>query len=309
MDMIVGVKEKNLKLVQAFAKRNYWEEAAAELFSADFTLTLPFAPPGWIERMSAPETQTHFAWLRRTVKDWQWSNTRVFATNLPDIFWIFRDGEGDVFWAARDGHFQSRFLTRVTVENGRIAHIRDHFDNCRVYEAIGVTLPLFTYDAPAAAAMPPRAHVPALAGEAMLKNAVAAVKSMVCVDFWEEGCGEIYADDFVHGLPFTPPNMPRYYNLSEYDALNVWLQENTKTWDVYPGTVLYETDSEGEYIIESGGSGFTTWSGIEHGFYQNRHVSYLKVENGYAVRFDEYFNPLNKFNSINIRIPSFPYLY
>ena len=142
------------------------------------------------------------------------------------------------------------------------------------------------------------------------ENTLAAIKSFVCVDFWEgDPTTQIYADEFIHGLPFTPPDMPRFYNLREYDALNVWLQENTKTWDVYPGTILYETDSPGEYIIESGGSGITTWSGIEKGFYQNRHVSYLKVENGYAVRYDEYFDPLKKFNSINISIPSFPYLY
>ena len=35
----------------------------------------------------------------------------------------------------------------------------------------------------------------------------------------------------------------------------------------------------------------------------------LKIENGYAKEFHEYFSTLNKFNSINVCIPTFPYLY
>lgn len=57
--------------------------------------------------MSVPETKTHLAWLRRTVKNWVWS-------------------------------------------------IEDHFDNIKVYEAIGVKLPKFIYDAPPAEEMPER---------------------------------------------------------------------------------------------------------------------------------------------------------
>ena len=310
MSMIVGIQEKNLKLVEQFEQTVFWLPENGSFFHEHFHLEFPFAPPGWFQDMNEYETRTHFEWLNRSVKNWKWENSTVYATNLPDTFWIIRDGEGDVFWNTHDGHFKSRFLTMVQLQDDKIIYMKDHFDNVHVYEAAGIKLPTFIYDAPAPESVPERPEVPKLQGEELQKNAIAAVKSMVCVDFWEDdGTSQTLANEFVHGLPFTPPDMPRYYNLREYDALNVWLQENTKNWVVYPGTVLYETDHEGEYIIESGGSGNESWSHCPDGFYQNRHVSYLKVENGYAVNYDEYFDPLKKFNSINISIPSFPYLF
>ncbi|MCC8152141.1 MAG: phenazine biosynthesis protein [Lachnospiraceae bacterium] len=310
MNIIAGEKEKNYSLVKKFSEVTFWNSEYAAFLSDDFTLELPFAPPGWLQNMSPSESKTHLQWLERTVTNWAWSDIKVYATNYPDKFWILRSGEGDVFWMARDGRLNSRFITRVDVREGKISHMKDCFDNMRVYEAVGIALPEFYYTAPLADTMADRPKVPVLEGEALKKNTLAAVRSFVSVDFWEDdGTGQVYADNFVHQLPFTPRSMPRRYNLKEYDALNVWLQEHAKTWEVHPGTVLYETDSEGEYIIESGGCGKTTWSGIKNGFYQNRHVSYLKVENGYAVEFDEYFDPLKKFNSINQSIPSIPYLY
>ncbi len=308
--IITGIQEKNLELIKEFAKTTYWLPEHAHFFDEHFTLELPFAPPGWFQDLNEYETRTHFAWLNRSVKNWGWANTEIYATNYPDVFWIIRDGEGDVCWNARKGRFHSRFLTRITVSYGKIGQIRDHFDNNEVYRAAGIPLPLFHYDAPPAETMPERAHAPVLTEKEAEENALAAIASMVLVDFWEDdGTRTTLADDFVHRLPFTPEEMPKEYTLREYDALNVWLQKNTRTWDVYPGTILYETDHPGEFIIESGGSGIETWSGCPDGFYQNRHVSFLRIRNGYAVEFDEYFDPTKKFNSINISIPSFPYLF
>ena len=90
--------------------------------------------------------------------------------------------------------------------------------------------------------------------------------------------------------------------------MNVWIGENCLEWDTYPNSVLYITDTPGTYIIESGGIGYMSWTGVK-GHYENREVSYLYIENGYAKEFHEYFNPANKFNSINSPLPTFPYLY
>ena len=310
MEYIVGQKEKNLVIAKKFADITYWSDTAKELLAEDVILELPFAPPGWLQVMSEYETKAHFTWFHRTVTNWEWSNVNVYATNYPDKFWIKRDGKGNVFWGGKSGIFESHFLTLIQIKNGKIIYIKDHFDNQMVYRAYNKELPEFYYDAPDVSTLPDNEPVVDVSKdpELLKKKTLMAVKSFVNVDFWEEGSDSVYADNFVHGLPFTPDKMPRWYNRKEYDALNLWLQMHTHDWYVHPGTILYETDHEGEYIIESAGSGHMTWSG-GNGTYQNRHVSYLKIVNGYAVKFDEYFNTINKFNSINISVPSLPYLF
>jgi ketosteroid isomerase-like protein len=308
MNVIVGQKEKNLAVVKEFAQTDYWLQGHAGFYTDNFTLEFPFAPPGWLQTLNIGETRAHFEWLRRTVKNWEWKNLRVYSTNFHDKFWIKRDGAGDVFWAGKDGRFESRFVTLITVEDGKISRIKDHFDALAVYKAIGVTLPVFTYDAPDPAFLPRRKPVPDISGdpEKLVEKTKATLARFVAVDFWDDE--QINANEIVHELPFAPPDMPKRYEANEYDALNVWISTNCLEWHTYAGNTLYETDEPGTYFIESGGAGFMSWAGVK-GHYQQRELSYLCIENGYAREFHEYFNPINKFNSINVSVPTFPYLF
>ncbi len=315
MNIISGEKSKNLEVAKKFKETVFWMPENADLFSSDFTLDLPYAPPGWLQHMNHSETITHFEWLAATVKNWKWTEGTLYGTNYPDIFWILREGEGDLFWAKKEGHFSSRFLTRLTVKNGKVTHINDHFDNFLLYQALGIELPLFDYDGPPASDYPEWGPVPDLTKdqEKLAVHAKGVVDTFVDVEFANVNFGDddcpIYAQNFVHELPFTPENMPRRYEGREYDALNAWLGEHTKTWIVHEGTVLYTTDVEGEYIIESGGHGHMTWSHSGGHTYENRHVSWLRMVDGYAVDYYEYFNMVGKFNSIGVSIPTIPYLY
>lgn len=306
--IIIGTKEKNLHTAKRFAETLFWLPEHRELFAEGFTLEFPFAPPGWLQKLNIGETATHFSWLMRTVRSWEWSDTRVYATNFPDKFWIMRNGAGEVCWGGREGRYESRFLTLLTIEDGKIWHLKDHFDSVAMYRAIGVTLPVFGYDAPAAGDMPVKPPVRDVSGDpaALAAKTKATLSKFVAVDFWDDE--EINANDIVHELPFAPPDMPRRYEGRAYDALNAWISENCLAWTTYPGNTLYETDAPGVYFIESGGCGFMSWSGVK-GNYQQRELSFLRIENGYAREFHEYFNVTNKFNSINAPIPTFPYLY
>lgn len=310
MKVIVGTKEKNLELVRQFQDKIFWEPEGREFFSKDFTIDLPYAPPGWLQSMNASETRTHLDWLARTVSNWKWGAGKLYSTNFPDMFWILREGEGDLSWGRYSGHFSSRFLTRITVKDGKIVHINDHFDNFKLYQCLGIELPLFDYDGPSPEDFKIWGPVPDLTKDpdALAANTLSALATFVNVEFaWSEN--PVYSQDFVHELPFTPENMPRRYEGREYDALNAWLQEHTKTWIVHEGTVLYETDEPGEYIIESAGHGHMTWSHSGGATYQNRHVSWLKIVDGYATEYYEYFNAVNKYNSIGKSIPTIPYLF
>ena len=307
MSLIIGVKADNMAVAEAFSTLEFWQPEYRSLFAPGCVLEFPVAPPGWLQKLRPGEDVTHFDWLCRTVKNWKWKNVAVYATNFPDKFWIMRDGEGDVFWAGKEGRYDGRFVTRLTIESGKITYIKDYFDSIAAYKAAGIELPLFKYDAPDPMSMPIRDLVPDVTGdpEALAAQTKATLSKFVSVDFWE---GEINANDIVHELPFTPVNMPKRYNAREYDALNDWIGRNCLEWETYPGSILYETHVPGVYFIESGGVGYMSWTGVE-GVYQQRELSFLRIENGYAKEFHEYFNPLNKFNSINTPIPTFPYLY
>ena len=310
MRIIVGEKEKNLELVKKFKETLYWMPEYRDFYSDDFTLDLPYAPPGWIQNMKHSETIAHLTWMSQTLSNWKWEEGKLYSTNFPDMFWIIREGEGDIDWIKYKGHYKSRFLTRIQVKDGKICNIKDHFDNYLLYKSLGIELPVFDYDGPDPANFkdwekePDLTHDPKL----MAENNQRAVATFVNVEFWEESQYPIYTQTFAHELPFTPYNMPRRYVGKEYDALNEYLQLHTHDWVVHEGTVLYETDEEGEYIIESAGHGFMTWSHSGGGVYQNRHVSWLKMVDGYATDYYEYFNPLNKFNSMGVSVPSIPYL-
>ncbi len=310
MFSIIGLRQTNYEIAKKFRDSVYWMPEHRELFADDFTMNLPYAPPGWLQNMSNPESLTHLNWLAATVKNWSWEEGRLYATNFPDIFWIIREGEGDLEWGKNSGHFKSRFLTKLTIKAEKISHIDDYFDNFLLYQALGIELPLFDYTGPDPETFKEWPAVPDLTNdpEALEANAKRALDTFVNVEFWEEEQYPVYSQNFAHELPFTPENMPRRYVGREYDALNEWLQEHTKTWIVHDGTVLYETDIEGEYVIESAGNGHMTWSNSGGATYQNRHISWLKIVDGYATDYYEYFNPVCKFNSIGVSIPTIPYL-
>ena len=111
MSLITGAKEKNLKTAKAFSGIRFWMDDYRDLYAEKLTMEFPIAPPGWLMMLSPSETKTHLAWLKRTVKTWEWNNISVFSTNDPDFFILTRDGAGDVHWAGKDGRFESRFIT------------------------------------------------------------------------------------------------------------------------------------------------------------------------------------------------------
>lgn len=308
MNIVVGEKETNLRAVQYFSETLFWLPEHRGMYASNFTFEFPFAPPGWLQKLNVGETVTHFDWLSRTIRSWSWAESKVYATNYPDKFWIMRQGKGEVSWAGREGNYDGRFLTLLTVNDGKITHIRDYFDSIAMYRAIGVKLPVFKYGAPAAESMPDREPVPDLSGdeEAVCRQLKDTLSKFVAMDFWEDA--EINANDIVHELPFAPDDMPKRYEGKAYDALNAWISGNCLEWKTYPGTILYVTDEEGVFFIESGGTGYMSWTGVK-GHYQQRELSFLRTEQGYVKEFHEYFNMTNKFNSINVSIPTFPYLY
>lgn len=315
----VNVKEKDMECCRKFAETTYWRGDCEDLYSDDFVLDLPYAPPGMYQHLGKNELKWHYDWLSHTVADsWVWENCKALGTNHPGRFWVFRKGSGPVLWGGKEGWYESRFATLLEIKDGRITYAKDHFDPVGFYKAIGVELPRFYYDGGKPSAFPEwKTAVKPLEGEeAIRKQVEETLNFFVSPDYWNPEVNDVLAEDFVHELTFAPADMPRIYRGREYDALNEWLDRHLKGGTIYD-EIFYETTDPHIYITEYNCLFETDWgytaeqiSAGAHGRYPNREISYIELDdNGRCRRLDEYLNTVSKFLSTNTSIPTFPYMY
>jgi ketosteroid isomerase-like protein len=314
----VFVLEKNMNTAKAFSEINFWEKGNEELFTEDFCLDLPYAPPGMYQHLGKNEVEWHYDWLRNTVSDWKWTDIKVLGTNQEGIFWIFRIGEGNVCWGGIHGTYRSKFATLLKIDEGKISYAKDHFDMVEFYRAIGVELPTFYYDAKSPEDFPQRIPAPKVdhTEESLQAQIRKTLDFFESPNYWDPKVNEVLADNFVHELTFAPKDMPRIFKGTEYDALNEWLDRHLVDGNIYD-EVFYETTDPHIFITEYNCIFTTNWGYQEediqkgaHGRYPNREISYIEVDDdGRCVRLDEYLNTMSKFLSTNVRIPTFPYLY
>lgn len=302
-----------LELARRFACAQYWRPECRELLSEDVRLDLPFAPPGMWQDMSHIETMRYFDWMTRTVSDWIFEpDAKAFATDHPGIYWVFRTGGGHVRWAKREGTFRSKMAALIHIRDGRIDYIKDHPDTAAYYEAIGVELPHFQYDAPDPSALEPRPPAPVIdhTPESLERQVQATLNFFINPSYWDPEVNCVLADDFIHELVDAPKDMPRVYVGTEYDSINAWLAAHMGDGDVYD-CKFYNTNDPHVYIAEFNAYFDVTWGGAsEGGHYSNREISYIEInDQGLCTRLDEYFCTTSKFNSIGVSIPSFPQLY
>lgn len=302
-----------LALAEKFAQSEYWKPEFQALFAPDFTMDLPFAPPGMYQSMTHTETEYYFQWLCRTVSHWSYEGpAHAFATDHPGVYWVFRTGRGNVFWAKHQGVFSSKMAALLQIEDGKIRHIKEHLDVAAYYDAIGVELPHFQYDAPDPAGISPRPPAPIIqhTEESLSKQIEATLNFFINPSYWDPEVNCVLADDFIHELVFAPRDMPRVYQGTEYDSINAWLGRHMGEGRVYD-CKFYNTHDPHVFIAEFNCYFDVTWGGAtEGGHYSNREISYIELNDaGLCARLDEYFCTTGKFNSIGVSIPSFPQLY
>lgn len=312
------VNEKNMEACIRFSESTDWQQEDKDLFSETFTLDLPYAPPGMYQHLSKNELQWHYDWLVHTVSDWKWREVKALGTDHEGIFWVFRKGSGNVCWGGKEGKYESKFATLLKIEDGKIQYAKDHFDPTGFYRAIGVELPVFYFDSkdPAEFSRIQRQPGSSPAEKTLEEQIEETLNFFVRPDYWNPEVNDVLAEDFVHELTFAPADMPRIYRGSEYDALNEWLDRHLKGGTIYD-EVFYRTTDPHIYITEYNCLFETDWgytqaqiAGGAHGRYPNREISYIELDDeGRCIRLDEYLNTMSKFLSINVSIPTFPYMY
>lgn len=265
----------------------------------------------------------YFEWMNRTVKSWHVDLEELYAApDDPNLFWAVGTYEGDVFWGNHHGRFTSKFIKKIRLYDSKIVHVKMMLDPLAYLNAAGRTCPVFRMDIhhpdvdrfmeeskpehPEAPSPPPAG--PDSASQRIIDNLDAFRNG----DYWKSVYTIAdYADDAQMHVWFLPPEMDHEYPPELMPRVHAWSELScTNIMFDYNG-VAYPTEDPQVYFAEYRCSGDTNWLGNEcSGRYRNEYFYILRFnENGQIRVCEEFLNPVNKFNSINVSLPSFPYYF
>lgn len=304
------VRSPQYAIVHKFVTVPYWETQYDNLFADDICVDFPYAPPGMFQHMIPFEFGAYRYWLRQTVRSWQEDAApSIIPTTDPDLFWAIRWSSGKVYWAMRECDYKNEFVYRIRVKDGVIQELREYANPIAFYDAIGIVMPNFNYlldtvkEAPLTR-MPQGASSHFTPAE-NLKRAVANFADPI--NGHDEDPESIYAHDMVEVTPYVPMDMLERWEGTDFDIQSEWMFRTVPEWNVTDQIPFYQSVDPSIIIVESYGYGRTTWSN-KCGHYTQRELQIVHLDDaGKIDHFRVYFNPLNKFNSMNQSVPTFPY--
>jgi len=314
-------KTQNQSLVERMITSQYWLPENRDMFSGDFALELPNAPPGMPQYFNPVDSVRYMDWLSRTVKTWKvYPDYEIYGTKDENLFWVVRECSGDVHWGGVDGKFESRMVSRITTEKGRIKHMKELSDPLSFLKAIGAEVPIFRVEMDYEEIEKVKADAAKNTKPAQpMDNSPEAVAKRLAnnldifrdaVDYKTKAEMLTRAENCEWRVWFLPPEMKTAYYGDEAIGIDIWTRRSVIAYKYLPDAIIYETDDPSTYFIECGADGISEWQGNNvRGAYRNRYVMLDQFENGALIKHHEYLNPINKYNSINKNMPSFPYYF
>lgn len=308
------------EFILSVMSQQWWKPCYDSAFTDDFKLECPFAPPGMFQEIPFPQIMVHKDWLARTVKSWEVDVISILGPKQPDgdVFFLTYNVRGAVHWGGCDGEYQNRVVDRVTLRDGKICNIREWSNPLQYIWAAGREIPLFRVSLDwncniGSVLNRPKAPEPEYdlspeACEARRKENIFRFST----DTAGIACQPIRVPEgFLRYVWFVPPEMKDHYSDEEAPFMELWSSLSCDGFQFLPGAVVYETEDPNECFFEPSATAVYHWEGNHsHGGYMNRYLCHIEMnEQGFCTRYDEYLNPINKMNSINKSIPSFPWLY
>lgn len=322
-DIQTGVRTDtaDYALVKEFASVPYWRPEYRKMFAEDFSIFLPYAPMGWLQYMDAYVASKHWHWITETVRTWEWlddGENKVYATDHEGVFYVLHNGRGHIYqWAKEEGDYQSLFVHRVHVKNGKIVFLQTMFDSAEMYKTIHNPLPTWYHDWERPDIYPgrypdwkPQPKLEHKTMEDLQKQVNASLSHFnenIC--YIATSVMEKISDDFTFEIPYAPDNMTRVFRAGpEYYAQSAWLRKVNVEEEIGP-IHFYKTQDPHIYISEFDCYCYTYWAYI-YGHYYNHEISYITLnDEGRIKRILETFNPMQKFNSTAVSIPSIPQFF
>lgn len=313
-----------------------WSHAVfPEFYSDTFHFDFPSAPPGMPTSFDCWEAERCFEWLNRTVKSCTASIEEAYATPGTDLYWVIGTVHLHTDWGNTDGEYFSKYFLQIEIEQNRVSYLKVRMDPLGFLTAAGRKLPIFHMDLydPMVDQYIPRhvANKTAFADE-VLGRTPEAVKKRIRDNLLANTCGierekyrakETCNREYSQGVWFIPDEMNRIIpqrTLQRSDGKDIpeQMKDRVAGWTkasspwMYRDTRnrIYKTDNDKVYFCEMNGYGPGRWrgNGIDNGHYHQAYLIVIKFDDAgrLAVR-DEVLNPISKFNSINVSLPSFPY--
>lgn len=316
------VREENRLIAKQFITSPYWQAEYRQLFSDTYAFDFPSAPPGMPQSFVAGEVENFMEWMARTVKRWDVELEEIHGVqNDASTFWAVGWVDADVYWGLHDGHFHSKFIARIEVVKKRVRYMKLMMDPLKFLDAAGRTYPVFRMDLnhpeidemlsentgnPHSKAEDAQEGAVDLGGR--VQGSLDAFRSP---EYWQAVSHDAtYASDLKGYVWFLPPEMGKVnYSPEELARVDAWSVLSCPEIDFHPSGTSWKADDADIYFCEYYCKGFTRWLGNNvDGRYRNHYFYILRMnDQGEIAVSEEFLNPINKMNSINVSVPSFPY--
>lgn len=316
-------KEANRAIVNVYLNEEYWKPEHQTLFADNFVLDLPSAPPGMPQHLDAFDARQYREWLCRTVTNYASRVHEVYGTPDPDLFWAVRTVDCDVKWGKEPGHFTSRIFSRIELKEGKLSYIKNNWNPLAFLYAIGADVPIFRMDMddPRVDAFikenaEQEAQEPApldMSPEAIRQRIQNNLDAFRCGDYFYALANiATFAPDYDSKVWFLPPEMKESYPAEMMERVEAWTAVSCPKIDFDEAGQYWATDDPHVYFCEYMCWGDVDWVGnnAPGAHYRNRYFYVLRFDDaGRIACCEEVLNPVNKFNSIGVSIPSFPYYF
>lgn len=318
------VREENKAVAKRLITAPFWQEVCQPLFADGFYFDFPSAPPGMPQSFRDGEVDNFMEWMNRTVKNWTVELEEIHGVQNDAVtFWAVGWVDADVCWGLHDGHFHSKLIARMEVTDQKLRYMKLMMDPLKFLDAAGRSYPIFRMDLyhPEIDAMlahhkgnpHSKADDAAETVQTALSDRIQGnVDAFRSPDYWTAVSHDAtYSPDLKAFVWFLPPEMDSNpsYTPEELERVDVWSVLSCPEIDFDSSGVSWKADDADIYFGEYYCKGMTRWLGNNvEGHYRNHYFYILRMnEQGEIVVSEEFLNPVNKMNSINASVPSFPY--
>lgn len=336
---------KNRETARLIASVPFWRaEYFPAMFTEDFTMDYPAAPPGMPNHFDVWESERCFEWLNRTVRKWKVKLEEFYGTQDPDQFWAIGWCGGDVFWGNHEGHYMSKYIMRLELKGGKINYIKGMIEPIGMLKAAGLEVPVFHkgIEEPEVdeylklhpeARRNREAKVFQIQSETdFVDMSPEAVEERRNNNLKESACGverEKYrrlttANPLFTGAawfvpddrPWAEPPEPVMINDNKEPPADVqvrvhaWLKSSSPWMYRDTRSKVFPTDDKHVFFVEMNSHGPARWhgNGCDNGHYHQPYFLIIRFDDaGRMLHRAEILSPVNKYSSVNITLPSFPY--
>ena len=317
-------KEANKKKMEVYMTENFWEPAYDDLFSEDIIVDILTAPPGMPQHLDAFDYKQYRGWLARTTSNVKTEVQEYYGTPDPNVFWGIRDLSADVKWCKEPGKFSSKIFCRVEFKKGKICYIKINWNPLHFLYAIHAEVPVFRMDLqnprvedflkknPPAEEAKEEEKLDA-SPEAVAKRIQANLEAFMRPDYFDALTNQaVFAPNHESKVWFLPPEMKESYPAEMMDRVEAWTTLSCPAIDFDEAGSYWATDDPHVYFAEYMCYGKVDWIGNDApgAHYRNRYFYVIRFDDlGRIAGCEEVLNPINKFNSIGVSIPTFPYYF